>query len=522
MSRAPFATIEGVEFEYDTAARALASQDLFTRSAQPVAAIARPRDRAALARLVGEAARASIPLVPRGGGMSYTRGYLAGSGDAVSVDLAGLDAIERIDTENLVAVVEPGCTWEKLRTALASQGLRTRFGGPLSGLRATIGGGVSQNAAFWGSGRHGTAAESVLGLEVVTGTGESICTGALASRDSMPFFRYDGPDATGLFIGDGGAFGIKARIALDLRREPAASDALSFSFDAAAPLLAAMSEIARADLVAQQVAFDPLLVALRTRRQSLAEDFRALSGLLRGPRSLARGLKDASAAIAGGRGFLDGAGYLLHAMAEARGFASLREDLEAIRSIALRHGAREVANTVAKVVLATPFPALNGIIGPDGERWVPVHGVLPVARAEAGYRALLDTLDARVEALAAHGISCGTLFSTLGPQAVLMEPMFFWPDALDALHDATLEPRVIARIPRRAAQPAARALVAELRRAVIDALQPLGAAHLQLGRTYPWLERRDATFAATMHSIKRTLDPAGILNPGVIGLGGPR
>lgn len=520
MSSAPFAAIEGVDFELDGEARALVSQDLFTTSRHPVSAIARPRDRAALARLVRHAAGASIPLVPRGGGMSYTRGYLADVPDALSVDLSGLGVIERIDAENLVAVVEPGCTWERLRAALAPKGLRARFGGPLSGLRATIGGGISQNAAFWGSGRHGTAAESVLGLEVVTGTGESIGTGALAGTESTPFFRHHGPDATGLFIGDGGAFGIKTRIALALRPEPAASDALSFSFDAAAALLAAMAEIARADLVAQQVAFDPLLVMLRTRRQSLAEDFRALTGLLRGARSLGRGLKDASAAIAGGRGFLDGAGYLLHAMAEARGPAALREDLEAIRAIAMRHGAREVENTIAKVMIATPFPALNGIIGPDGERWVPVHGVLPLSGAEAGYHALLDTLAFREEALAAHGISCGTLFSSVGAHAVLMEPMFFWPDALEPLHYATLEPRVVARIPRREARAETRALVAALRQAVVEALGPLGAAHLQLGRTYPWIERRDPRFVATMRALKRTLDPAGILNPGVIGLGG--
>lgn len=519
MNSVPFATIEGVDFEFDAEARALVSQDLFARSAHPVSAIARPRDRRALARLVQHAASASIPLVPRGAGMSYTRGYLADSPDALSVDLSALDAIERIDAENLVAVVEPGCTWEQLRAALAPGGLRARFGGPLSGLRATVGGGVSQNAAFWGSGRHGSAAESVLGLEVVTGTGESIGTGALASAHATPFFRHDGPDATGLFIGDGGAFGIKARIALELRREPAASDALSFSFDAAAPLLAAMGEIARADLVAQQVAFDPLLVSLRTRRQSLAEDFRALSGLLRGAGSLGRGLKDVSAAIAGGRDFLDGAGYLLHAMAEARGPAGLREDLEAIRSIATRHGAREIGNTIPKVMLATPFPALNGIIGPDGERWVPVHGVLPLSSAEAGYRALLDALELREEALAAHRISCGTLFSTVGAHAVLMEPMFFWPDSLEPLHYATLEPRVVARVPKRDAQPQARAIVADLRQSVIEALRPLGAAHLQLGRTYPWLERRDPQHVATMRALKRLLDPAGILNPGVIGLG---
>ena len=42
-----------------------------------------------------------------------------------------------------------------------------------------------------------------------------------------------------------------------------------------------------------------------------------------------------------------------------------------------------------------------------------------------------------------------------------------------------------------------------LRRAVVDALGPLGAAHLQLGRFYPWLERRDPAFRGTVEALKR-------------------
>jgi D-lactate dehydrogenase (cytochrome) len=415
--------------------------------------------------------------------------------------------------------VQPGVTWARLHETLAPLQLRARFWGPLSGLRATVGGGVSQNAAFWGSGRYGTAADGVLGLDVVTGTGARLASGALGGGVATPFFRPYGPDPTGLFIGDGGAFGVKARIALALRAEPVAEDSLSFSFEAAAPLLAAMAEIARADLAPQQVAFDPLLVAMRTRRQSLAEDFRTLTGFLRGSKSLTRGLREAATMAVGGRAFLEGANYLLHCLAEARGPAALREDLAAIRAIVQRHGGREVENTVAKVMAATPFPALNGIIGPAGERWAPVHGLVPIAAGEGAYRALIDVLGANEEVLARHAISCGTLFATVGSQALLMEPMFFWPDALQALHRETLEARVLARIPAHSPAPEAHAAVGRLRGAVVEALRPLGAAHLQLGRFYPWLERRDAAFGDAVRALKAQLDPAGILNPGVLGLG---
>jgi D-lactate dehydrogenase (cytochrome) len=519
MTSLALGAIDGVDYDVEAGARDLYSQDISATATQPVAGVARPRTLDALQALVARAAATGTPLLPRGGGMSYTRGYVADRPDAVVVDLRGLDAIESVDAANGVAVVQPGVTWAQLHEALAPHGLRARFWGPLSGRRATVGGGASQNAVFWGSGRYGTLAETVLGVDVVTGRGERLATGALGDRQGTPFFRAYGPDPTGLFVGDGGAFGVKSRIALALRAAPAAEDALSFSFDAAAPLLAAMAELARADLVAQQSAFDPLLVAMRTRRQSLAEDFRTLTGFLRGAKSLSRGLKDAASIVAAGRGFLEDAGYLLHCFAEARGPASLHEDLAAIRAIAQRHGGREVDASIAKVMAATPFPALNGIVGPAGERWAPVHAVVPSSAAEAAYRALIDLLAEHEPLTTRHSISCGTLFATAGPQAVVMEPMFFWPDALERLHRDTLEPRALARIPERERQPEAREAVAALRRAFVEAVRPLGAVHLQLGRFYPWLERRGPVFGDLVRALKRDLDPAGILNPGVLGLG---
>ena len=71
---------------------------------------------------------------------AYTRGYVAERPDAVVVDLRALDSIERIDADNHVAVVQPGVTWAQLHEALRPHRLRARFWGPLSGLRATVGG----------------------------------------------------------------------------------------------------------------------------------------------------------------------------------------------------------------------------------------------------------------------------------------------------------------------------------------------------------------------------------------------
>ena len=75
----------------------------------------------------------------------------------------GLDQIE-VDVPNAVVTVGPGVTWAALRTKLMEVGLRTPFWGPFSGLVATVGGSVSQNAISHGSGQYGPSAPSVLGM----------------------------------------------------------------------------------------------------------------------------------------------------------------------------------------------------------------------------------------------------------------------------------------------------------------------------------------------------------------------
>ena len=102
----------------------------------------------------------------------------------------------------MLVTVEAGCTWAQLYDVLRPMGLRTPLWGTLSGLKATIGGGMSQNGLFWGA-AHGTIATSAIRFEVVLADGRVVRTGS-------DFLRPFGPDLTGLFAADSGAFGIKA------------------------------------------------------------------------------------------------------------------------------------------------------------------------------------------------------------------------------------------------------------------------------------------------------------------------
>jgi FAD/FMN-containing dehydrogenase len=48
--------------------------------------------------------------------------------------------------------------------------------------------------------------------------------------------------------------------------------------------------------------------------------------------------------------------------------------------------------------------------------------------------------------------------------------------------------------------------------------QPHGAAHLQIGKFYPYMRGRDPATAGLVRDLKRLVDPARRLNPGSLGL----
>ena len=175
------------------------SQDAFWSGAIAACAV-RPGSREALAAAVAAATSAGYAVVPRGGGMSYTAGYVPAGERTVIVDCRDLNRIVEINAGDRYITAEAGCTWQQLYEALAAQGLRTPYFGPMSGQLATVGGALSQNSMFFGSATYGTVAESVLGLEVVLADGRVLRTGSRGTKHGGPFFRHYGPDLTGLFL----------------------------------------------------------------------------------------------------------------------------------------------------------------------------------------------------------------------------------------------------------------------------------------------------------------------------------
>ncbi|MCL4721126.1 MAG: FAD-binding oxidoreductase, partial [Gammaproteobacteria bacterium] len=118
---------------------------------------------------------------------------------------------------------------------------------------------MSQNSASLGSGSHGISADAVLAFEIVLVNGTILKTGARAAANGTPFFRWYGPDLTGLFTGDAGALGVKARISLRLIKSPPFMGTASFGFDSFENMAAGMSAAAREGVNADNFGLDPKL-----------------------------------------------------------------------------------------------------------------------------------------------------------------------------------------------------------------------------------------------------------------------
>lgn len=498
--------------------RAFYSRDLSWRPNAVAAAVVQPGSVDELARAVGVATRAGHAVVARGGGMSYTSGYTPERAETVLFDTRRLDRIVEVNTDDMYVVVECGCTWKALHEALAPWGVTTPYWGPLSGAYATVGGALSQNSLFHGSGTGGTAADSVIGLKVVLADGSLLTTGSWGHRAGSPFWRHFGPDVSGLFTADTGAFGLKAVAALRLIAAPRHTGYLSYKFDTLAAMLEAQVRIARLGIASECYGFDPYYNGGFEKQGITFEEGLSIVGKIARKGGL-KGLKRAAQVALGGKKILKGVQYSLHMTLDGLTETVAAEHTDLAAEICVDVGGTEMANSIPTVFRGAPFGGVRTILlGSEGEIWIPVHGYFPLSKAVAAAETTERFLAERKPLMDAHGIKTSYLTCFSGPEFVI-EPSFYWADELGDFRLSLIEPEFAAKWKSIPANIERREVALRLRDELRELFDGLGALHLQIGKYYLYQElMNNEVLPRVLNGIKDVLDPQRLVNPGALGM----
>ncbi|MEO6845843.1 MAG: FAD-linked oxidase C-terminal domain-containing protein [Chthoniobacterales bacterium] len=172
--------------------------------------------------VAGYAFRHSIPLTTRGAGYGYVGGCVPIQGGIV-VSTAPMRKIREINHRDFVAVVEPGVITADLQKAARRKKLFYPPD-PASMKNCSIGGNIATNAGGPRCLKYGVTRSYVLGLEVVLSDGSLVRVGGRTHKNKTGF------DLVGLFTGSEGLLGIVTEATLRLLPHPPGRATLSAGF----------------------------------------------------------------------------------------------------------------------------------------------------------------------------------------------------------------------------------------------------------------------------------------------------
>ena len=210
-------------------------------------AVVHPANAEEVSQILRLANGEKVPVFPRGAGSGFSGGALPKGGGIVVVTTR-MNRILRIDTDNLVAEVEPGVVTEQFQIAVEKLGLFYPPD-PASLKFSTLGGNVAECAGGPRAVKYGVTKDFVMGLEVVLPTGDIIRTGGETYKGVV------GYDLTKLLCGSEGTLGIMTKIIFKLLPYPDAKKTMLAIFDSIDGAATAVSTIIKGKIIPTTLEF---------------------------------------------------------------------------------------------------------------------------------------------------------------------------------------------------------------------------------------------------------------------------
>ncbi|KAL7938224.1 hypothetical protein V8C35DRAFT_291290 [Trichoderma chlorosporum] len=175
-------------------------------------AVAYPRNTEQVATIVRVCHRHRVPVIAYSGGTSLEGNFSAPYG-GVSIDFTFMNNIIQVNKDDMDVVVQPSVGWQDLNNELAKQGTGLFF--PVDpGPTAKIGGMIGTNCSGTNAVRYGTMKDWVINLTVVLSDGQVIKTRRRPRKSSA------GYNLNSLFVGSEGTLGIVTEATLKLAVVP--------------------------------------------------------------------------------------------------------------------------------------------------------------------------------------------------------------------------------------------------------------------------------------------------------------
>lgn len=193
-------------------------------------AVAFPRSTEEVSKILAACSEAGVAVVPSGGRTGLAGGAVAARGEIV-LSLSHMRKMFEVDTLGGTVRVQAGAVTEAVHEHCAAHGLTWPVDFASKG-SSTVGGNIATNAGGVRVIRYGLTRQWVLGLEVVLASGEVLEIGGALEKNNT------GLDLRQLFIGSEGTLGVVTEATLKLARLPGTSTVMLLGVESVAAVLA--------------------------------------------------------------------------------------------------------------------------------------------------------------------------------------------------------------------------------------------------------------------------------------------